>query len=306
LNDEEPRELPFVSIVIPVFNDADGLKLSLNSLLNQTYPNENYEIIVVDNGSNDDTLSVIERYSSKYETMVIFESENSEQSSYAARNKGIMAAKGSIICFVDADVTMDEDWLEKTVTSFIKNDSKCLTCKVDLSQTDEKGIWADFNRLTGFPMERYINRDHFAPTCCLLVRRWLLERLGAFDSRLVSGGDLEFGNRVYRSGFKIDYDPNIVVYHPVRSSIGSLVFKSIRIGIGMAQLRKYFPERYTFNPYSIKDFLPSDPLIFKEDLGEDIVSVPRVIVLYMISYVCKLARKVGMIYGVKQLNQAKM
>ncbi|MBO1348747.1 MAG: glycosyltransferase family 2 protein [Hormoscilla sp. GUM202] len=98
-----------VSVIIPVYNDAEPLRTCLECLENQTYPKESYEVIVVDNASQSDTASVVNEFS---QAMITYEKK---PGSYAARNKGISVAKGEIIAFTDADCIPAADWIEKGV-----------------------------------------------------------------------------------------------------------------------------------------------------------------------------------------------
>ncbi|MHC5088694.1 MAG: glycosyltransferase family 2 protein, partial [Planctomycetota bacterium] len=77
------EQFPFLSIIIPVYNDNKGLSRLLPSLKQQTYPGDKYEIIVVDNGSSENVQAVTDTF----EDIILFY-ENNIQSSYAARNKG--------------------------------------------------------------------------------------------------------------------------------------------------------------------------------------------------------------------------
>ena len=230
---------PFISVIIPVYNDPQGVKDTLESLVNQTYPN--YQIIVADNGSTDSTLDVVHDFSEKYPDLIEVVVEDSIQSSYAARNKGIKTAKGSIIAFVDADMSVKDDWIQKISESMEKNKADYLACRVDI-YSDDESLVSKYNMLTGFPLEEYVYTRHFAPTCCLVVKRKIFDELGDFDSNLISGGDYEFGVRVYNSGKQLFYDPEIVMYHPARSTLKQLIKKSFRIGRGFYQLKSTSPK----------------------------------------------------------------
>ena len=102
-----------ISIIIPVYNDNNGLNTTLRSLVKQEYPKSKYEIIIADNGSMDSTLKVSDIFQKKYPDLIKIISEKSIQGSYAARNKGIKIAMGSIIALIDADMTMSNDGLKK-------------------------------------------------------------------------------------------------------------------------------------------------------------------------------------------------
>lgn len=236
-----PTDRPFVSVIVPVYNDPEGLEQTLDSLTVQTYPEEHHEVIVVDNGSSDDTPAVAHTFCSRHEhfTLVV---ESSIQGSYAARNRGIRNASGSILAFVDADVTVPADWLVRVADAMEGVDY--LACGVQLYTPGSENVAAKYDSSSGFRIGRYINDLHFAPTCCLVVQASVFDDVGLFDSRLVSSGDLEFGNRVYESGRTLQYRPDIRMYHPTRNSVRSIIRKAVRIGRGRQQLRRYYPERY--------------------------------------------------------------
>ncbi len=107
---------PFVSVIVPVYNHAEHLKLCLGALDNQTYPKNCYEVIVIDNGSDD--LENIKQIVNQY-TQTTFTSE-SKPGSYAARNQGLSIVKGEIIAFTDADCIPNNNWLEKGVENLLK------------------------------------------------------------------------------------------------------------------------------------------------------------------------------------------
>src|SRR3972149_7571598 len=94
-NKNNPRKL--ISVVIPVYNDPGGIVVTLKSILNQNYPPDLCEILVVDNNSSDDTPEIIEEFAKKYPGRIISLKETGIQSSYAARNKAIKESKGEII-----------------------------------------------------------------------------------------------------------------------------------------------------------------------------------------------------------------
>ena len=95
---EYVAERPLVSVVIPVYNRMDTIERSINSVLNQTY--KNIEIIVIDDGSIDDTLKIIEHLSIS-DIKVL---KQNHRGANAARNLGISAAKGEFIAFQDSDM----------------------------------------------------------------------------------------------------------------------------------------------------------------------------------------------------------
>jgi len=222
-----------ISVIIPVFNDPQGIKDTLSSLLNQNFEGE-YEILPVDNNSNDLTSKVIQRYEEK-SNLIKGLQEIDIQSSYAARNKGIRKSEGDIICFLDADMWVNKDYLSKVYSYFEKQtDVDYIGCNVEIINNYET-LTGYFNEKNGFPVENYMNNKNFSPTCCLSLRKEIFEDIGYFNKNIISGGDKAFGKRVSNSQFKMKYVDYITVYHPARGKITDFIDKYFRIGRGKYQ-----------------------------------------------------------------------
>jgi glycosyltransferase AglI len=231
-----------LSVIVPVWNDPDGLQETIGSLLRQMYARDEFEIVIVDNGSTDETLSVAESLRRAHPGLIVVEQERGVRSSYAGRNRGIRRARGEILCFIDADMTAPADYLTQVQKAF-ESGVDYLGCQVELYAVPCTRA-AEYNRAFGFRVAEYMRKEHFAPTCCLSVRRAVLERVGGFDPRLESGGDREFGERVRAAGFRQEYVPGIVLRHPARTTWLALWRKSRRTARGLAQLHYYYPDRY--------------------------------------------------------------
>lgn len=311
MSERNVEEVPIISVIIPVYNDPNGLKDTLKSLVNQDYPSESFEIIVADNGSKDNTLEIAEEFAQKNNAIIKVVVEDNIQSSYAARNRGIVASKGSIIAFIDSDMSVGVDWLTRIYDSMEKSKADYLACGVNI-YFEEKSIFTLYDKMTGFPIENYTKKAHFAPTCCLVVRKNVFEYLGLFDSRLISSGDLEFGNRVYESKRNLYYDSSIIMKHPARSSLKQLVKKFFRIGRGMYQLFYFYPERYyhlnrtTFNP---KYYLPGIPWKFDNSMKGNQVwnnaTYKEKLGLYLINWINNATNNLGFIYQKRQIRKSE-
>ncbi|ELZ26385.1 glycosyltransferase AglI [Halogeometricum pallidum JCM 14848] len=237
----QTADRPRVSVVIPVYNDPEGIRDTLSALTAQTYPRELTEVIAVDNGSTDGTRDVIRRFTAERDVIELVV-EDEVRGSYAARNAGIAASSGDILAFVDADMYMDEDWLSRAVE--VTEDASYVGCDVELVIDGPRTLAAEFDSETAFPIERYIRQQHYAPTCCLLVQRAVFEDVGDFDARLVSGGDSEFGVRVAEAGYRQAFAADATLYHPVRDSFASLLKKELRVGRGLCQRQEFYPTRF--------------------------------------------------------------
>ncbi len=296
-----------ISVVIPVYNNPSGLLDTLKSLVVQDY--KDFEIIVVDNGSTDNTLKIAEDFAKRFPETIRVVTENNIQSSYAARNKGIKVSRGSIIAFIDANMTVERDWLGKIVETFNKNTKiSYLGCKVDICLKNEN-IFELFNKMVGFPVERYITYNNFAPTCCLMVRKTLFEKVGLFDHRLISGGDYEFGNRVFEAGYKLYYEPKIVMKHPARETLRQILKKYFRISRGQLQLFFYYPLLYSkvyksiLNPLN---FFPPKPWKLFKEYEPNIVIKENFLSFYLLCWLSKIINLIGRLYELLNMKVKKI
>lgn len=194
---------PLVSFVIPVRNDAVRLHRCLTSIVNNAYPRELIEIIVVDNDSTDGSA----RAAREHSAIVI---KSSDPSVAALRNKGARAALGSIIAFVDSDHEIDRYWIETAVDVLSAPDvaatgAPCLTppgCNWVQQQYD--GL-----------RERPLRREDVAwlGSGNLAVKRAAFARVGGFDASLTACEDVDLCNRLVQAGYRIVADPNLRSIH---------------------------------------------------------------------------------------------
>ncbi|MGF1514137.1 MAG: glycosyltransferase [Elainellaceae cyanobacterium] len=227
------EEYPFVSVVIPVFNDAERLKLCLEALANQTYGRSRYEIIVVDNGSDNDNLDAIRALAASYDSVVL--TYESTPGSYAARNRGISQAKGEAIAFTDADCIPATDWLEKGVHHLLKSpDCGLVSGKIEIFPQDaERPTPVElFEMATAFPQEQHLRDMKYGATANLFTWRAIVDKVGVFNETLKSGGDLDWGQRVYNAGYQQAYAAEVRIAHPARASFGQIYMKTVRLAGG--------------------------------------------------------------------------
>lgn len=135
-----------VSVIVPVYNVEKWVGRCLDSLLSQT--KDNYEIIVVNDGSTDDSLNICRKYESKYTKIKVFSKLNGGLSD--ARNFGLNYASGNYVMFVDSDDFVEENYIEKMFTIISKKKALMAICGFYL--TDEKG-----KKLDLFPQSRTLN-----------------------------------------------------------------------------------------------------------------------------------------------------
>ncbi|MEA2059726.1 MAG: glycosyltransferase [Thermodesulfobacteriota bacterium] len=250
-----PQIQTIISVVVPVYNDSRGIAATLHALFRQRYPGDRFEIIVVDNNSTDQTFAVIEKIAAVFSGNIIVAKEP-VQSSYAARNTGIRLASGRYLAFIDANMTVPEDWLEKGVACLDQGRGDYIGCRIRVVPgwgSENPGIYERYHMAIGFPVADYMKHDGYAPTACLFVAKKVIERCGGFDPELFSGGDVEFGTRVQDAGFVQYYDADNVMNYPARATWHALVKKQKRVVSGQIALRRKFPGRFACN--RVKDVL---------------------------------------------------
>jgi len=290
---------PFVSVIVPVYNDPSGIRVTLSSLVEQTSPTWDHEILVVDNNSTDGTRAVIREFEKDYYQIHLL-IEDEIQSSYAARNRGIREARGDLLVFLDADMWVEESWLAEVVESMNNHNAPYMGCNVEIRiNGNHETLVERFIRDMQWDIEGFIENDNFAPTACLVIQRELLDAVGPFDDRFVSAGDMEFGQRINEVGFEQRFEPSVTVYHPARSSLQALFSKMFRVGRGLFQYYRYHPERFNKAIWSQPgSYLPPHPLRFYHRLKQkrDSSYPAEFICFYVIAYSIRLSRMAGAVY----------
>lgn len=281
------------SIIIPVYNDPDGLAQTISSLREIIYDGA-YEIIIVDNNSSDDTLSIATEFGNEkpYINVIV---EEKVQSSYAARNRGIKHASGEILAFLDADMIVNSDWLSLLDEFYTSKNAHYVGCDVELYQPKNKNtLFGRYNIAEGFPVQMYIEEMNFAPTCCLSVRREVINDVGMFITHLESGGDKEFGNRVAAAGYPQHFADGITLYHPARISFQEHLSKAMRIGRGREQLYQTTSTQRGRPWYHLRNFMPPHPKRFSSRMSTEI-PLQQILIFYIITYFLKLVKITGQI-----------
>ena len=220
---------PAVSVVVPVHDDEDGLHRCLRALAAQTLPRAAYEVVVVDDGSAVDLRGVVGRHAG------VRLVRQSNRGSYAARNRGVAEARGHVLAFTDADCRPEPDWLASGVALLERRrDAGLVAGAVRVVPRDAARPTAAelYEMLHAFPQQQYVERSRFGVTANVFTRRDVVERVGAFDATLRSGGDVEFGQRVAAAGYAVVYAPDAVVTHPARATWGQLRRKLARVTRG--------------------------------------------------------------------------
>lgn len=227
----------YVSIIMPTYNKANRLNLTLLSLCEQTYPDKLFEVIIIDDGSIDETNKVVmqmilkNQYNIKY-----FYQSNKGRSS--ARNMGIKMSKGELLIFLDDDRIVRKDYIEKHVNCFLdkKSDNFVILGKrmnVYMSKFDDDFIkikkeflldrsliiknareeyyWKKVKKAKSYDEIKWV----LFTTGNTSVKKKYLEKVGMFNEKFIGWGmeDTELGYKLWESGIDMIIDEEVINYH---------------------------------------------------------------------------------------------
>ena len=214
---------PFVSVVISVRNNPQGIKQALNALISQDYPNNRYEIIVIDNDSSDRTPAEIKKFDVK---MI---EERRDHNPYIARNRGVKASKGEIVAFTDSDCIPNKNWLTEGTISLEKNDADMIGGYINFIVDENSSIPELTDSIVFLQQELYVNERKSACTANLFITKETIKSLNYFSENTVYDGDTRLTRKATQQGYKLVFEEKTIVDHRPRS-LKELLIKSFRIG----------------------------------------------------------------------------
>lgn len=199
-------ESPLVSVIIPAYNAAPYLEECLDSVLGQTY--QNLEIIIIDDGSPDHQKEVIMPFVKKFEIVHYHYQDN--RGVAAARNKGLVFAKGEYIAFLDADDVWLEDNLSLKVRKLKENDFGLVHSGAYFIDENSDLIEGELAGEEGNLLNEMLawKGTQIPGPSSILVKREVLEKVGFWDEKLSTSADQDFFIRV-ASNYKIGKVPCI-------------------------------------------------------------------------------------------------
>jgi glycosyltransferase AglE len=244
------EDVPFVSVIVPVYNAEESITVLLDTLARLDYPQARREFILVDNGSSDETKAVIARHP------VILLEETEVRSSYAARNRGLSSARGDIIAFTDADCMVDKDWLREGVKALRESNADLVGGNVEFALSTERSPSEIFDASSHMGSKTLVSSGNGAPTANLFVRAAVVKSIGPFPHTVRSGGDLIWTRTAIARGFVLVYAEDAIVRHPART-FWPLLKKAFRVGTGAPQIARRNSESHLgYLQAAFRSFLP--------------------------------------------------
>jgi len=228
---------PRMSVVVCSYNGARTIRDACEGLRRLEYPN--YEVIIVDDGSVDDTAAVAREYDVR-----LIRTPNRGLSS--ARNTGLAAATGEIVAYLDDDAYPDPHWLTYLAATFLST-SHAGVGGPNIAPTGDGPIAECVARAPGGPVHVLVTdreAEHI-PGCNMAFRKTCLEAVGGFDPRFrTAGDDVDLCWRMQDRGWTLGFHPAAMVWHHRRNSLRTYWRQQIGYGRAEAMLERKWPEKY--------------------------------------------------------------
>ena len=220
---------PICSVIIPVYNDAKDLVGCLDCLAAQTMPTDQFEVIVVDNGSKEPPEALVAKY-----PFAVYTTE-SKPGSYSARNKALKIARGQLLAFTDADCRPLPEWLENGTRALTGSDAVDVVAgRVDVEARDPKhpNIAELFDIARRFDQKSRVAQENGVVTANMLTRRDVMDGAGPFNDDILSGADALWSQSAAEQGYRVAYVDDAPVIHPARTTVASIRKQVLRMAHG--------------------------------------------------------------------------
>jgi len=221
------------SIITCTYNREKYLGQTLKSVCEQNFPAGDYEIVVVDNNSTDNTANICEQYRQKYSDKQFFYFKETNQGFSFALNRGIKESRGEYIIFVDDDETINPNHLEQ-LDKYLKEYPQAELIASPVNPIYENGEPEWMSHFTQRLIGGYFNQgnkvkildaNHYPGTGHTIIKRELYEKYGHYNTELgrkgtslIGAEDKDMFNRLKNNGISAYYFPDIPIYHHIPAS----------------------------------------------------------------------------------------
>lgn len=227
---------PLISVIIPSYNSEPFIERCLLSLSSQTIPRQNYEIIVVDDGSQDDSVKIARKYADK----VI---SSTHHSAGKARNTGAKCAGADQIAFIDSDCEVESNWIERYVEELKENGAVCGSL---VNGNSNLVSWAEYlMEFSDFGDKTKRRQVKFAAGANQAYRKDIFLQVGGFPETPKVSEDYMLGAKLKDGGYKMMFVPDIKVYHYGNTTKAGFHSKMMSFGRRTYYDSLKFPSRYT-------------------------------------------------------------
>jgi len=249
---------PLISIIIPCRNEEKFIKNCLNSIIQQDYPQNKMEILIIDGMSEDNTRNIIKQYTNKFQ--FIKRLDNPKKITPVAFNIGIRNANGDFIIIMGSHTNYKKNYISKCIETSIKyNADNIGGIHKIIPRTNTliaKAITFCFSSIFGVG-DSYYKRgyskgikevDTVFGGC---YKKEIFNKIGFFNENLVRSQDMEFNMRLKKSGGKILLAPDIISYYYPNSTLISFFLHNIKDGIWAI-----YPLKFVKTPLKLRHYIP--------------------------------------------------
>ena len=205
---------PYVSVIMPIRNEADFIQRSLSAVLTQDYPHDCFEVLVADGMSTDQTRAIVQATAAEHPDISVKIIDNPRQIVPTGFNAALAQAKGEVIVRVDGHTIIEPDYLHECVSALERSGADNVGGRMDAVGTTLFGEAAALATSSPFGVGgarfHYSDQEDWVDTVYMGAwRRDVFEHLGCFDEELVRNQDDEFNYRTRAAGGQILLSPNI-------------------------------------------------------------------------------------------------
>lgn len=204
-----------VSVIVPTFNGAHRLPFLLNSLAQQIF--QDFELVVVVDGSTDNSHQVLKRFNSVFKNFKIVIQTNKGRA--GARNSGALAANGSIFIFVDDDVKLSPETIQSHVEHHKKERSSVLVGSIVEEEGERSTDVQKYRRKLSIKWQSALGitqtkiQEPYLSAANFSIEKTTFDQLNGFDERLKDCEDHDLAIRIQAKGLSIYFDPGIISWH---------------------------------------------------------------------------------------------
>jgi len=198
------------SIIIPVHNEESNIHACAKSLLTQSYPKDKYEILFVDNNSNDKTANILNELGIqplKY---------TCKANSYSARNFAISVARGKVIAFIDGDCIADTNWIKNGLQPLLDKKCDMVAGNIIFKFSSTPSTHELVDSVIHLQNMDNVSRRNASVTANFFINGSIFKNFGMFPETTKSGTDIAYTQYLSNQGLRIQYISSSVVYHYAR------------------------------------------------------------------------------------------
>jgi cellulose synthase/poly-beta-1,6-N-acetylglucosamine synthase-like glycosyltransferase len=246
-----------ISVIVPAFNAATTIDLCLDALAHQTVSADLYEVLVVDDGSSDDTRARAEAHPG----VRLLRQAHAGKSS--ARNRGAQAARGEVLLFTDADCEPLPDWIELMLAPFADPEVAGVRGVYRTRQRSPVARFAQAEYEEKYDQLARRNRIDFVDTYAAAYRRDVFLAFGGFAPEFLGCEDQELSFRLATAGHKLVFAPRAAVYHRHKTTPWGYARRKVPIGYWKVRVHTRHPAkalRDSYTPWTQKAQLLLLPL----------------------------------------------